>query len=80
MIRTYQDVFEQVAIVDVQGVGNRIVIAVPRPQIPTQGNLAAKARAMGTQARFPFDLGNLVEYGYQTLDEPDPAGKVLTDR
>ncbi len=79
MIRTYQEVFDRVAIVDVQDVGNRIVIAVPRTQIPAKSGLIAKSRAMGTQARFPFDLGNLVEYGYQALDEPDPVGKVLTD-
>ena len=80
MIRTYQDTFEHVAVVDVRGVGNKIVIAVPREKIAGKEWVAERAGAIALRAKFPYDLKELVEYGYQQLTEPDAEGEVLRDR
>jgi spermidine synthase len=80
MIRTYQDTFEHVAVVDVRGVGNKIVIAVPREKIAGKESVAEKAGAVALRAKFPYDLKDLVEYGYRRLTEPDAEGEVLRDR
>ena len=80
MIRTYQHVFNQVAITDVQGVGNRIVVAAAGGEPLAKARLVRRAAEMGRRARFPYDLTEIVEEGYSLLEEPFPEGEVLHDR
>ncbi|MBN2476486.1 MAG: fused MFS/spermidine synthase [Pirellulales bacterium] len=80
MVRTYQDVFEQLYIVDVPGAGNKILIALPRRQRVTRDALARRAGEISKRHRFRFDMGDLVEYGFQDAGEEAPRGRVLTDK
>ena len=80
MIRTYQHVFEQVAVNDVPGVGNRIVIATVGTGSLAKTRVAERAASLGTRGNFPFDLREMVEDGYHLLSEPDGKGEVLEDR
>jgi spermidine synthase len=80
MIRTYQHVFAQVAVNDVRGVGNRIVIATARGDVLAKDRVAERAGKLAARGKFPFDLKELVEDGYHLLDEPVSAGEILRDK
>ena len=80
MVRTYQDVFDELYILDVQGAGNKILVALPSKRRITRADLARKAGAISKKERFPFDMGEIVTYGYQYADKQDPRGRVLRDK
>jgi len=80
MVRTYQEVFDDLYILDVEYAGNKILLALPRQQRITRAQLAEKAEAISREGRFRFDLGELVTYGYQHARTKNQAGRVLLDR
>lgn len=79
MVRTYQEVFDELYILDVRNAGNQILLALPRPQVLTQEQLAQLARKVSTAKRFDFDLGDQVNYGFLYANTKDPAQRVLRD-
>jgi spermidine synthase len=80
MVRTYQDVFGCLYIFDVQGGGNKILVAPSRKARFEQDELALRASKISRQKCFGFDLGERVVYGYQCAEEENPLGRVLRDR
>jgi spermidine synthase len=80
MVRTYQDVFDELYIFHVQGAGNKILIALPRRQRIEQDDLARRATTISHQRHFPYDLGDVVTYGYQRATEKDADTHVLVDK
>ncbi len=79
MARTYQEVFEELFILDVPGDVNNIFLALPRVQPLDQGELALLARKISTAKRFRFDLGERVEHGFSHAREKNPQTRVLRD-
>lgn len=79
MIRTYQEVFDDLYILTVRGAGNMIVLALPRRLNLTREEFAAQARRVSTVKRFRYDLGERVEFGYSRAIEKLKDGRVLTD-
>jgi len=79
MVRTYQDVFDELYIFEVQGAGNRIVIASQRKIRISRDDLARRSRAISQAKGFRFDLGDLVTFGYQEAREANVRGQVLRD-
>ena len=80
MVRTYQEVFDELYILDVQGSANKILIALPRKLRVAREELARRAGAISKQKQFRFDMAELVTYGYQYADEKDPGAQVLIDK
>jgi spermidine synthase len=80
MIRTYQDVFEDLYVLDVRATGNKILIGLPRGQDIPLEQFVERARKHGQARRFPHDLGEVVDYGYRRENVIDPEAKVLTDK
>ncbi len=80
MVRTYQEVFDELFILDMQGAGNIILLALPRRQPLNRGELAQLARKVSTAKRFRFDLGDLVNYGFLRAQEKNERGRVLRDQ
>jgi spermidine synthase len=80
MVRTYQEVFDDLYIFDVQGAGNMILVALPRKQPIDQHALARRAARISRQRHFPYDLGDVVTYGYQHAEEKNPDARVLLDK
>ena len=80
MIRTYQHVFGQVAINEVQGVGNRISLATTRAGMLGKDRAVERSAALAARGKFPFDLREIVEEGYGLLEGPVERGEVLEDR
>jgi len=79
MVRTYQDVFEELYILKVQGAGNEILIALPRKQWITRGDLARRAGKISKEKHLRFDMGEAVRYGYRYAKKKNPHAHVLTD-
>ena len=80
MVRTYQEVFDELYVLEVRGSANRILIALPRKLQLTREELSRRAGAVSKEKKFRFDMGELVTYGYQSVDEKDPAAQVLLDK
>lgn len=79
MVRTYQEVFDELFIIDVAHDVNKIVLALPRRQPLGQGELAQMARTVSTERAFRFDLGDLVNFGFLHARERNPDGRALRD-
>jgi len=80
MVRTYQEVFEELYVVDVSGAGNKILVALPRRQRVERDDLARRAGRISTEKQFRFDLGDAVQYGFRRPGEDGSRGQVLTDK
>ncbi len=80
MLRTYQDVFQDLYRFDVRDKGNKIFVALPRAGAISRDSLAAGARKISTSGRFRFDLGGEVEYGYHRETTRAISDPVLKDR
>ncbi len=79
MLRTYQEVFDELYILEVPGAGNRILLALPRPQALNRDELAARAAKISTAKQFRFDLGELVSSGFLHTQAESQNGRVLRD-
>jgi spermidine synthase len=79
MVRTYQETFDELFILDVPGDVNNIFLALPRVQPLNQSELALLARKISTATQFRFDLGTLVEYGFLHARGKNWPGRVLRD-
>jgi spermidine synthase len=79
MVRTYEEAFEELYVISVQGDVNRIVLALPRRRGLDAGALAERARAVSTAQGFRFDLGDIVRSGWMAPGERRMAAQVLRD-
>jgi len=79
MVRTHQEAFEELFILDVPGDVNNIFLALPRRQPLGRSELALLARKISTAKRFRFDLGELVERGFLHAREKNRRSSVLRD-
>ncbi len=80
MVRTYQDVFDELYIVDVQGAGNRILLALPRREEVKTADLIQRARKISNEKHFRFDLGESVRHGFRKPGQEESGGRVLRDQ
>jgi spermidine synthase len=79
MVRTYQEVFDELFILDVRNAGNKILLALPRKQPLSRDELMLMASKVSTAKRFRIDLGDLVNYGFLHAREKNQRGRVLRD-
>jgi spermidine synthase len=80
MVRTYQEVFDEVYILDVRGAGNKILIALPWRLRVAREEFARRAGVISKEKQFQFDMAELITYGYKYADQKDPNALVLTDK
>jgi spermidine synthase len=80
MVRTYQDVFDGLYVIDVFGAGNKILVALPRKEEIRVDDLVQKARAVSKERRLPFDLGDFVAQGFRKPEADGTGGEVLRDK
>jgi spermidine synthase len=79
MVRTYQEVFEDLYILDVAGTSNRILLALPRKVSLTREEYSRRARSLGTALKFPFDAGDVLKAGFLHATRKSSEGRVLRD-
>jgi spermidine synthase len=80
MVRTYRRVFDELAVLEVEDTANRILVALPRQQRLDRNEFARLARQESLARRFQFDMGDLVDKGYNADDASGHRGQVLRDR
>lgn len=80
MVRTYQEVFDALYILNAQGSGNVILLALPRKQPLTRDGLAQLARKVSAARGLPFDLAAPVQSGFRNAPEKTQHARVLRDR
>jgi spermidine synthase len=79
MVRTYQEVFDELYILEVHGDINMIMLALPRGQTLGRDELMQLARELSAARQFRFDLGDPVNYGFLHAQNKNPDGRVLRD-
>ena len=79
MVRTYQEVFEEVYIVDVPGTSNRVLMALPRKQTIDRVQFMQMASKTGAEKRVAFDPGNIEEQQFTHATRRMSSGRVLRD-
>lgn len=80
MVRTYEEVFEELYIVHAPNSGNRIVMALPRRESLTREQLVARSRGVTQDHALRFDLGALVQEGFVPAADRDAKARVLRDK
>jgi spermidine synthase len=63
MLRTYQEVFHEVYTLRVPGVGNKVVIALPRLTGLSLNSITERAQQISSQKQLPFDLSQVLQAG-----------------
>ncbi|MDO8545624.1 MAG: fused MFS/spermidine synthase [Opitutaceae bacterium] len=79
MVRTYQEVFDELYIINVQDAANEILLALPQPLNFSREALAGMARQVSNFRRFRYDLGDRVMYGFQPGITKRSDHRVLRD-
>jgi len=79
MVRTYQEVFAELHILDVRWTGNQILLALGEQRAIGQDRLAARAATISRRERFPFDMGQFVIFGHRHPNNENPRGRILRD-
>ncbi len=79
MVRTYEEVFDELFILNIAGDVNMILLALPRAQPMSRSELAQRARQISASKQFRFDLGELVNSGFVDAPEKNRSGRVLRD-
>ena len=79
MIRTYQDVFAEVYVLDVPNAGNKIVFAPPRAHGWKAEDVAARAATLGKQLRLRFELDDIVTRGLTQIEAKHAVFHPLRD-
>ncbi len=80
MVRTYQEVFDELYVFTMEEAGNVILVGLPRDERLSRDELAQRAKRISKEKKFRFDLGELVANGYQFVNEKDPKARVLMDK
>jgi spermidine synthase len=79
VIRTHQEAFDELFILDVPGDVNNILLALPRKQAVDRSELTRAARRISAEEKLRFDLGDFVVYGFDVLTGKRWPGNVLRD-
>jgi spermidine synthase len=79
MVRTYQEVFDDLYMLDVPGTTNKILLALPRKQTLDRVSLAQLAHAKGESKGFRFDMGEIDADQFHVLSSRGKTGGVLHD-
>lgn len=79
MLTTYRAAFDDVYIFDVPQAGSKLFVALPFKHTLTRDEVVERAREIGSQHHFSYDLGNEIA-GFRHSDaETIRAGTVLRD-
>ncbi len=80
MRRTYQEVFDNLYVLELTSSSNEIFLALPRSGQIDRSKLAQAASRISTDKKFRFDMGRIVWLGLREANLRYPGAKVLLDR
>jgi spermidine synthase len=79
MVRTYQEIFDELYIVDVPATTNKILLALPRRQSLDRSQLMQLAQKTVADKAFTFELADIAEDQFAHASGKTSTGKVLRD-
>lgn len=79
MLRTYQEVFAAVEVVETSRDVNTVLFALPRVSSLSRAEFVARARKLSIEKNYRFNLGMLVDNGYLGAPLKRPGVPVLRD-
>jgi spermidine synthase len=80
MVRTYEDVFERLYLLDVPGAGNIILFALPGREQFTRNQLERLTRRLTEEWRVTFELDSMVRRGFGPVGPRSADGRILVDQ
>ena len=80
MLRTYQEVFDDLYVINVKDRGNEIFLALPGKTPLDEAGLAQRSARLSKETGFRFDMGGYVTGGFRHADSKDPQMRVLLDK
>jgi spermidine synthase len=80
MLRTYQEAFDDLYVVNAKESENEIFLALPRKTPIDRADLAQRATRLSKDAAFRFDIGGHVAKAFRHADSKDPQMRVLLDK
>jgi spermidine synthase len=79
MVRTYQEVFDDLYVLEVPGTTNRILLGLPRKHALDHPQLVRLARKTGAEKKFAFDLGAFDADQFINAGRQGKSGRILRD-
>lgn len=79
MLKTFQEAFDEVILLKVVGAGNQILLALPRKEEINQTDFVKKAKAIGDEKAFKFDLGVSLDHPFTRLKDTKNVAPLLRD-
>ena len=79
MVKTYIDTYPQVAVLDLEGVANRLVIAGPWSPLPDKDEVIRLSREISTRLQLRTDLAPIIERGLRAPGPDETSAVALTD-
>jgi spermidine synthase len=80
MLRTYQEAFDDLYVIDAKDSDNQIFLALPRKEAIDRAALARKASQLSRDQKLRFDVGEYVTDAFHHAVKKDPAMRVLLDK
>ena len=80
MLRTYQEAFDDLYVIDAGESTNEIFLALPRKEAVDQADLARRASQLSRDEKLRFDVGDYVTEAFRHADKKDPVMRVLLDK
>jgi spermidine synthase len=79
MVNTYEDVFDQLYLLDVPGAGNIILFASPRREQIKRDDLVRRTRELTREWQVSFELDSMVRRGFGSTGSRSATGRILED-
>jgi ABC-type dipeptide/oligopeptide/nickel transport system ATPase component len=79
MVASYRALFGFMAVMDLEGVGNKLLIARHQPEPLNRAALISRAGVLSRRLQLRVGLGPMVRKGLRLPDAQERAGKVLLD-
>jgi spermidine synthase len=80
MLRTYQEAFDDLYVVEAGDSDNEIFLALPRKEAIERADLARRASRLSKDQNLRFDVGDYVTGAFRHAEKKDPAMRVLLDK
>ncbi len=80
MVRTYQEAFEELHVVEARGSGNHILIGPQQKIGSSVEDIIRRATQVSKDGSFGFDMGQVIKDGHRYVGEKEPSAEVLTDK
>jgi spermidine synthase len=80
MLRTYQEAFADLYVINAKASENEIFLALPRKVAIDRADLARRAARLSQVQHFRFDVGQYVTEAFRHADRKEPGERVLLDK